>query len=86
LHPIADLGCDHLDDGRLKTMNKTLLTIGLALIASVTYAGPKWRVTRVKPNLWGGMQIEQYDSDGHHRTIRMKPNWFGGSTIIEQGD
>ena len=50
-HPIAELSCDHLDDSTLETMNKTLLTIGLALVASVTYAGPKWRVTRVKPNL-----------------------------------
>jgi len=30
------------------------------------------------------MQVDQHDSDGHHRTIRLKPNWFGGATIIEQ--
>jgi hypothetical protein len=82
----ARVGGDHLDDGAQETVNKTLLTIGLVLVASVAYAGPKWRVTRVRPNLWGGMQIEQHDSDGNHRSIRMKPNWFGGPTIIQQGD
>ena len=82
----ARVGGDHLDDGAQETVNKTLLTIGLVLVASVAYAGPKWRVTRVRPNLWGGMQIEQHDSDGNHRSIRMKPNWFGGSTIIEQSN
>jgi hypothetical protein len=46
------------------------------LIVTAAYANPpQWRVTRIKPNLWGGMQVEQRDSDGNHRSIRMKPNW-----------
>ena len=43
------MGGHHLDEEPLEIMNKTLLTVGLALVASVTYAGPKSQSNRRAP-------------------------------------